>query len=383
PSSTRPRIAHVITGLDPGGAQSSLCALLAAIDDCDHRVLSLTGREPFGSRIEALGIAVDHLELAQVEGRSHRMTRALGNLRRFRPDWIHCWLYHADLFGAGLGWLLGARVLWHLHVSDLDTTKLKTATRAVIRACTALSHVAPEHIVACSHASLRTHRRLGYRRGVMRVIENGVDTERFRPRVGSQLRARWDIPKDAFVVGITARDDPQKDIGTFVQAASLFGHQRTDVHFVLSGTGLESQNLRLRTDMKRLGLDGACTLLGFQSEVEALYPCFDIFSLSSVSEGLSMSLLEAMACGVIPVVTDVGDSSRVVEGIGWTCPARDPEALAERWMRVWTLSAEDRERRRQAARHRVEERYAIQSQADAFKCLYQRRERGKKSRPQP
>lgn len=364
----------MITGLDPGGAQSSLCALLGAIDDCEHRVLSLTGREPFGSRIEALGVAVDHLDLAQAEGRSHRMTRALGNLRRFRPDWIHCWLYHADLFGAGLGWLLGARVLWHLHVSDLDTTKLKTTTRAVIRTCTALSHIAPEHIVACSHASLRTHRRLGYRRGVMRVIENGVDTERFQPRDGSTLRTRWGIPKDAFVIGITARDDPQKDIGTFLEAAALFRRRRPDAHFVFSGTGLESQNLRLRANIKRLSLEGACSLLGFQSEVEALYPCFDVFSLSSVSEGLSMSLLEAMACGVIPVVTDVGDSSRVVEGIGSACPARDPETLAKQWMRVWTLSAEDRERRRQAARHRTEERYDTQRQADAFEHLYRRGE---------
>lgn len=363
----RLKILHVITGLSAGGAQSSLYALIRHLPELEHEVVALKDTEPVGSRLRALGVPVHGLSL-DAPARAGAGARALWRtVRRRKPDWVHTWLYHADFVGGLCGRACGVPVLWHLHVSDLDPHGVKRSTRWIAARCAELSAVVPTRIVACSDASARVHRRMGY--AALEVIDNGVDVARFRPGA-PRGRESLGLSHADFVVGMVARYDPQKDVETFLRAAVRLREHVAGARFVLVGAGMDETNAPLGRRLRELGLEGAVSRLGYRPDVETLYPLFDVFSLSSVSEASSMSLLEAMACETIPIVTDAGDAARVVGDTGFVVPRRSPEALADGWIQIASESTESRRRRGRAARARVVEAFSAEVQAQRFRALY-------------
>lgn len=368
--SRKPTVLHVITSLGPGGAQSGMIALIQRLQRYRHVVVSLTALHPYGDTLQTLGVGVTsaHVDKRPLTG-LHQIAATIG---RERPDVIHCWLHHADVLGGLFGRIFGVPVIWHLHVGTLERSLLPRSTKAFITACRLVSRDLPDHIVACSESSARAHRELGYYRASMRVIANGVDTERFMPRSKLRCRSNLAIPTDAFVIGIIARRDPQKDIGTFLNAAAFFHRRITKVHFVIVGSGFEASNGWLHAELARRDLVTSTSCLGVRSDLEEIYPALDIFSLSSVSEGLSMSLLEAMACGVIPAVTDVGDASLVVRHKRLLVPPRNPRALAAAWRSLHGATASTRRKLGQVSRDRVVKGYSVTSYTAAFDRLYRR-----------
>lgn len=364
------KILHMITGLGPGGAQSSLIELIRHSPLLDHTVVSLNDDEhPYREKLERLHAPVHTLHMSDPTSLVVGGQRLWSIVRSVQPDWIHCWLYHADLLGGLVGRALRRRVLWHLHVSAIEAHRLKASTRWVRRRCAELSPYIPEHIVACSHSTAESHRSLGYASSVMRVIENGVDVDRFRHRDSIGARQTLGIDSKRFTVGIAARFHPLKDIKTCLVAFDKL-RRSIDAQLLLVGDGMTSENVELNGWIRNLGLGESVTLLGAQERMEEIYPAFDVFSLSSISEALSMSLLEAMACEVVPVVTNVGDSHRAVGAAGWTVPTQDPSALAERWKDLHAMHPDERSNLGFRAREHVVGHYSAQRQAERFGTLY-------------
>ena len=135
----------VITGLEVGGAETFLGELLRKPpDDIDVRVYSLIDGGPIADRIAALGIQVTGLHM-QVGRPSVRSLLSLASqLREYRPDIVHTWLYHADLVG-GLAAKMARvpHVIWHLHNSDLSPERVRRMTRMVVKTCALLSRGSP------------------------------------------------------------------------------------------------------------------------------------------------------------------------------------------------------------------------------------------------
>ncbi|MEM6730034.1 MAG: glycosyltransferase [Myxococcota bacterium] len=357
---TRLKIQHIITGLSAGGAQSALHTLIRhSRTSCVHSVISLKDDAPMGPRISRLGVTVRSVQLQRTGPLG--FGQVVAEIRRFEPDVVHTWLYHADLLGGLAARALRVPAVWHLHVSDLDPSGLPLATQVIARSCVAASHVLPKHIVACSEATARFHASVGY--APMEVIDNGVDTERFTP----ERKHAGALESDRFTVGLVARFDPQKDVRTFVEAAKRFNVP--NARFVLAGEGMDDSN---ETLTRWIGDDSRFVRLPFRSDIENLYPHFDVFSLSSVSEASSMSLLEAMASGAIPVLTDVGDARRVVASAGRVVPPRDPQALADAWKAVHHESERQRMERSREARERIVNDFSAQENARRFEALYRR-----------
>jgi glycosyltransferase involved in cell wall biosynthesis len=195
----------------------------------------------------------------------------------------------------------------------------------------------PQAVIVNSEKGKEFHGEFGYRPRRWALIPNGVDTGRFRPNPETRpdMRRRIGVAADALVIGLVARFHPMKDFPTFLQAAHQFARIRQDAQFVLCGEGADRQNGELVKMIEELGLKDRVSLLGTRSDMQDVYPAFDMLALSSAyGEGFPNVLIEAMACGVPCVATDVGDSRAIVADTGIVVPPRDPDALMRGWNAV-------------------------------------------------
>lgn len=205
------------------------------------------------------------------------------------------------------------------------------------------------------------------------VVPNGVDTELYRPRPDTgKVRAELGIPADAPVIGSVGRLDPIKAYDVMIEA---FGRllatwdRRPRPALVLAGDGPERTRLEALVRARRL--DAAAHLIGWRDDVHDLYATFTLFTLSSWSEGTSLSLLEAMSAGLCPVVTEVGGTPAVLGDAlrHRLVPPRQPDALAA----AWRAALGDAGRRRDdaaLARARVEEAFGLDAMVRRYEAIY-------------
>lgn len=226
----------------------------------------------------------------------------------------------------------------------------------------------------------------------VQLVSNGVHTDRFRPedpgrpeRGGPALREGLGIPADALVVGSVGHLRPVKNYPRLVEACAALPAQRyaaRGVHLVLVGDGEE------RADLERLaGLHpppgGRVHFLGHRDDLPPLYRAMDVFALSSDSEQQPVSLLEAMACGVPVVATDVGDIRAVLppEAGGQVVPlAQGVPGLA----RALDALLGDPERRRalgELGLERARSDYSFAAMLAAYGALYEAAIKTGRTRP--
>jgi glycosyltransferase involved in cell wall biosynthesis len=283
-------------------------------------------------------------------------------------------MYHADLLGAFVAQLAGRPPLvWNIRQSDLDPRLTRRSTRLVARLGSTVSWAAPTRIVCCSERARTIHRTLGYRDDLMTVIPNGFDLERFRPDLGAraELRAELGVPAEAPLLGLVARLDPQKDLGTFIQAARQVQAARPDSRLLLCGQGLHPNNPEFVAGLADSGLGESTHLLGPRSDTPRVFAALDLLvSSSAYGEGFPNVIGEAMACGVPCAVTDVGDSADIVADTGVAVPPRDPQALAGAIVRLLREGPEGLARRGEAARERIADHFSLPRIADRYGSLY-------------
>jgi glycosyltransferase involved in cell wall biosynthesis len=170
-------------------------------------------------------------------------------------------------------------------------------------------------------------------------------------------------------IGIIARLAPVKDIPTLLQAVKLMDNQGIEFSLTVAGDGPERENLELLA--ASLGIASKVSFLGFRRDIAAVLAEIDIFVLSSVSEGTSITLLEAMAAGKSVVVTNVGGNPALVkDGInGFLVPSGDPAAMADALSRLM-FDRSLRERMSSANIQTMQQQYSIHSMTKAYESLY-------------
>jgi glycosyltransferase involved in cell wall biosynthesis len=206
------------------------------------------------------------------------------------------------------------------------------------------------------------------------VVPNGVDTEKFSPRRDAgRIRSELGIPMGAPVVGSIGRLEPIKGYDVMVEAFGRLGEGGPDAgpspHLVIAGDG--SERARLDAMIAALGLTGRAHLLGWRDDVHELLSTFSLFTMSSRSEGTSVSLLEAMSSGLCPVVTKVGGNEAVLGPslVRHLVPSESPDALAAAWQ---TLLADPSLLKQEGilARKRVQEAFGIDRMVREYESLY-------------
>jgi glycosyltransferase involved in cell wall biosynthesis len=227
---------------------------------------------------------------------------------------------------------------------------------------------APHRVLTVS-ADLRSHLVAeGFRTRSVAVIYNGIDPAA-PPTPADRVEARRQlgVPAETLVVGTIARLDPVKDLASLIDAVGLLS-DRLPVGLVIVGDGPELP--RLREHAATRGLNERVTFLGHRDDARRWLPAFDVFVNSSVSEGVSLTILEAMAAERPVVATAVGGTPEVVDELsGRLVPSRNPEALASAIHTLW-LDQPLRLQLGRQARQRVLERFTLDGMIRAYARLY-------------
>ena len=363
------KIVHLITDVGVGGAQSMLLKLIGGMDRSrfENVVISMTGPGSIGAQMEAAGIRVLDLGMTRRRVEIDGLFRLRRMLIDERPDVLQTWLYHADLLGT-LANLIGPRapLLWNIRSAEMEA-KHYSRLFAFIRRLLGLLSFVPRAIVVNSRSGLAIHEEYGYSPSRWVVIPNGFRTDQFRPRTGERVE-----DGDAPVVGHVARYDPMKGHVDFLEAAAMVRERVPSARFLLAGPGVVRDNEELWSNVVRLELDGAVTLLGEIADTTTLYPRFDVFCLSSAfGEAFPNVLGEAMSCGIPCVATDVGDSAAIVGDTGTIIPPRDPKALAAALIAKLELPPPVRDHQGALARQRIEELYSLGTVIRQYEQLYE------------
>ena len=360
--SERPRIMHVITGLDTGGAEKMLTDLAITNHHAGESPL-LVSLLPGGARYNNLVQAgVDVKEVGLVRGRPglRGLLRLVELIRTEKPDIIQSWMYHADLYSLIALMLSGrrrqTRLYWGIRCSNMDTTQYGLTLRLVIRLCVWLSFL-PNGIIANSVEGRNWHLHIGYRPKLFSIIDNGLDISLHQttPALREEARAELDIDREAFVIGTLARNDPMKDYPNLLTTLEKLD----GVVCIVAGRGTEELP-------KKPGL----IRLGERQDTLRILRAMDVFvSTSAYGEGFSNAITEAMSCELPVIATDVGDSSRIVGDCGIIIEPGDSNALAEAIVKLRQDPAL-RHNLGRRARQRITEEFSLQRMVSAYKNFY-------------
>jgi glycosyltransferase involved in cell wall biosynthesis len=205
------------------------------------------------------------------------------------------------------------------------------------------------------------------------VVHNGV---RLPPRIQrSEACVAWrrelGIGDADVLFGTVAVFRPVKDLHTLIEAMALLAKTNPRARLALIGTGRQKEELEAA--VTRLGLSAVVFFPGFRRDATQLLGALDVFVLSSLSEGISLALLEAMAAGVPSIATAVGGNLEIISNpsCGLLVPPRSPHDLAA----AMSSLADDSPRRRDliaGGRRRVEEAFSLSRMVLAYEALYRK-----------
>ena len=324
------RVAHIITGLETGGAEMMLKKVVLARKNVEHAVISLSDLGTIGPDIAAHGIPVFALNPRKVKLLTPFL---IAKLARFvseaNADVLQGWMYHGNLATVLARAYLRRQfpICWSIRCS-IGNERLVTA--AVRNYCALISRFASSTIYNSANACAQ-HEALGYERSNSVIIPNGFDTSRFKPDSNSRARVRnkLGVADTQFLVGHVSRLHKMKDQETLVRAAYLVHKAFPNAKFILAGRDLPSlaQNSNVAVLISQMA--SCIVLLPEQRDVGELMNGFDLFTLSSsFGEGFPNVLGEALSSGLPCVATDVGDCARIVGEAGRVVPPRSPQELA-------------------------------------------------------
>lgn len=369
----RPLLMHVIHSLAVGGMENGLVNLInhLAEGDYGHVVVCIEDCTDFADRIRVPGVDVIALHRSRVGVGAIR--RALYRLcRDLRPAIVH------SRNQSGLDALLPAflaRVPVRVHGEhgwDVDNIHGQRWKPALLRRLH--SPLVSRYVTVSQDLAQFLVQRVGIDAGRVTTICNGVDTDRFRPGQPPSALLPPHFAGDRYVrIGTVGRLQPVKDQKTLLIALAEVFQRRPDLRerarIVVVGDG--PLRTELQTRAGALGLAEHVLFAGASSNVHEWLRTLDVFVLPSLNEGISNTLLEAMATGLPTLVTAVGGNVELVreDDCGGLFRPGDAGALASRLI-AYLDSPMARRRDGAAARARCEERFSLRSMLSGYESLY-------------
>jgi glycosyltransferase involved in cell wall biosynthesis len=369
------RVALFYRSLTRGGTERQIVALAQGLARRGHSVSIVTFYDdnPLGEGLAAAGVALVTL------GKKGRWDtvgfgiRFLSAIRRLRPQVLYSFLPTANLV-ALVARLAMPRlpIVWGVRTSFLDLSRYEWMTRLSYGLEARASRLA-NAVIANSHAGLDYLAVRGFTNGRMTVVPNGIDTDRFRPDAEARMRIRaeWAIAPEAILVGTVARLDPEKGIPQFLEAAASLARNDSGIRFAAIGGGEPAYRDVLVALADRLGLGGRLLWTGPRGDMPSVYAALDLLVLSSPNEGTSNVVLEAMACGVSVVASDVGDNARAIGESGLTVPFGQTEALASAMRRQLDRRNGEGAALAETCRQRIRTDYSLEAMVESTEAILQ------------
>jgi len=361
------RVLHLIGSLTAGGAERNLYYLGPHFKKSafDHSICCMLERGEFAPELERAGVRVFELGYRR-RYFVRTVTRLRDILLKENISVLHTHLFEPGLVGRLAAWLAGTPVIvTHEHGKTLWKKPYHHLFERLALLRTDMRIVVSEDI--------RTLRKKheGTPDSKMVLIENAADPERFEVDEATRRAFRRDLGiDDHFVVGTVGRLVPAKAYDLFLEAAHELLRTDGRMRFLIVGDG------RLRADLearaRRLGLEGRVLFLGNRTDIPEVLAAMDVYVITSVREGLPVSLVEAMLAARPIVSTSVGGIPEVLEepGTGLLIPSGDKAALVAA---VAGLAADPgkRESMGRAARQAAVRRYSPATVLDKLDRLYE------------
>lgn len=364
----RPRLSHVVHSLNPGGAERMVVEMSCELArDFDVQVLCLDTPGAWAPELRDRGIPV-HALWRQPGFDVSLPARLRSHFQRHRTLIIHAhqctpWFYSA------LSRLSYSEPRLLLQEHGRFHPEIESRARMFVNRCL-IRRLTHQFVAVSRDIRDRLVRYEGLDSGQVEVIYNGASAA---PRLTAAERRglRQELGFDAahFLVGTVGRLDPIKNLPMLVSSLASAAQRVSSLRGLIVGDGPEFAELT--SQLARAGLSDRVRVTGYRSDARRLVQCLDLFVLSSLSEGTSIALLEAMAAGVAVAVTEVGGNPEiVVNGVtGWTLPSGSVETLTAVILEA-AMNEMQRARFAQAGRQRFEDQFSWARMVTAYRERY-------------
>ena len=354
----------MITDLDVGGAERALVSLAVHLNQQRWQPAVFCLDKP-GLFANALRQANVPCECLGVDRRNpvQAVARLARGLRRFRPELVQSFMFHANLATrlaapwAGFPWVVGGlRVAerqkrWHLTLDHL-TASLSTGSvcvsQGVLRFSREIARLDPAQLI---------------------VVPNGIEIAPFDAAIPIP-RATLGIPDHAHLALYVGRLDQQKGLPDLLKAAEEVISEKPDWHLALAGDG-PCRDWLLQQIVNRVALHGKVHWLGRRDDIPSVLKSANVLVHPSLWEGMPNTILEAMAAGLAVIGTTIEGTEDLVvpDQTGWLVPPHDAVALAN----VLLAAAESPDlakRYGQAGRLRAERHFSLKATVAGYECLW-------------
>jgi L-malate glycosyltransferase len=360
-----PRVLQVVLSLAPGGTERLVIELARRLHGtCGMAVCCLD--EPGAWAQELLDRGISVTSLGRRPGFAPKLGRQIAAIaREQRATVLHCHHYSPFVYGTLARWWQPLQMVFteHGRADDGPPSRKRQMVNQLFGRV-------PARIYAVSH-DLRQHMIAeGFPATRVDVIYNGVEPGTPPPEYrDSDKKALLGLTPTDLVVGAVGRLDPVKDLPTLLAAFRQVATAVPNARLVLIGDGPERHAVaQLIADLE---LTDRVTVTGYRRDVRELLPALDVYVNTSVFEGVSLTILEAMAAGLPVVATRVGGTPEVVVHgrTGLLVPPRDPSGVAGA---IHDLLRDARQRAAlgRAGRSRVEQQFSIDRMVGEYESAY-------------
>jgi sugar transferase (PEP-CTERM/EpsH1 system associated) len=368
---SRLRILHVLSSVRMGGMEHGVFKIIKALSgaEFEHEICAVRGVDE--NFVRSMNVTVKLSTVGSAApGFEFPLFSLVRLMKKYRPHIVHTRNFGA-LEAIPAARIAGVPVTIHSeHGYEVESLKGLPLRRRLV--CNAFYALANQVFTVTDDLRAYHSRQSWLSPKKFRVIPNGVNTDTFCPRRerGDALRSELGIPHNRVVIGSIGRIVPIKDLKTVLQAGEALIRRGKDVQVLIVGSGSDLTNLRARAAASP-ELSERTLFVSASERVVDLLNCLDVFVLSSLSEGMSNTILEAMATGLPLVATRAGGNPELVDDgrTGFLFNPGDVDGLVD----LLSLLADNAALRKtygQDARQRTVEQFSLSCMVERYRNLY-------------
>jgi len=362
------KVTQIIHSLNPGGLENGIINLVNNMDDFkfENTICCLTQGGDFEKRLNK-NIKVS--KMFKKPGNDYQLyIKLIKYLKEIKPTIVHTrnWAGMDGIIAAKM-----ARVPIIIHgehgfeITDLISQNKK---RKFIRKLV-LSTIVDKIVTVSKNLKNRLINEIKIKPEKIIHIPNGVDTNKFNIYKKEFTRKKFGFKKEDFIIGIVARLDPIKNHKILISAFKEIVKNYPQTKLIIVGDGPLREELKEKS--YQLGINNKVIFMGERNDVPEILKTFDVFVLPSLNEGMSNTILEAMATGIPVIASNVGGNPElVIDGeTGFLFPTNDVESLVQK-IKTYILYPELKQKHGYNARKRVEEEFSLDQMVRRYEELY-------------
>ena len=309
------KVLYIINSLGQGGAETIMTNIALSIKK-KYKISILT-LMPIDSKLtqqlQSNNIDIYCLNFVSFKLSVVGMFKMASIIRSNKPDIVHTFLGVSCLLGGIIAKVFSkSKIIWSIFYTNLDIKENKLSTYIVIRFYILFSYLIPKYTIFDSTNSYDKHIKKSFNPNVSKVINNGVNTQEYKASKETRINIRKRLGVDnCFVIGTFARYHPDKGYSLLLKVAKdliEFDH----ILFIVSGIGVESS--KFSKEIKQQKITNIKIIKNDEIKIFELLNSIDLYLSPSMSESFSLIICEAMSCEIPCLVTNVGDSAKIVGG---------------------------------------------------------------------